>query len=164
MTLALTGECNLRCRYCYQNAKSGKRMPWPVLETAADRLLESTSERLELAFAGGEPLLAFDDIQRVVEYIDRRRSPKRVVHYDLATNGTLLSCEVIAFLVAHEFEIELSFDGVLPAQAVRGEHSFAQIDAALDRLCADAPAIFWKRLTVGVTLDADAVPYLAESF
>jgi len=53
---------------------------------------------------------------------------------------------------------------VLPAQAVRGEHSFARIDGALDDLRDGAPQTFWRRLTVGVTLDAGAVPYLSASF
>jgi sulfatase maturation enzyme AslB (radical SAM superfamily) len=164
MTLALTGECNLQCRYCYQNAKSGASMSWPVIRSAADRLLESASDRLELVFAGGEPLLALETIRRAVGYIERRRSRDRAVQYNLATNGTLLSRQAIAFLRGHAFAIQLSFDGVRPAQAVRGTRSFALIDGALDRLRADAPEIFWRRLTVGVTLDADAVLYLAESF
>ena len=86
------------------------------------------------------------------------------MQYSLATNGTLLTPETIAFLDRHRFDIELSFDGVLPAQSVRGRHSFASIDEALDRMRADAPEMFRRRLSIGATLDADAVPYLAESF
>jgi sulfatase maturation enzyme AslB (radical SAM superfamily) len=164
LTLALTGECNLRCRYCYQNAKSGRRMPWTVLKAAADRVLESSSPRVDFIFAGGEPLLAFDLIERAVQYIGSRRPAGLSVQFSLGTNGTLLGPETIAFLDGHRFDIDLSFDGVLPAQAVRGEHSFARIDGALDDLRDKAPEIFWRRLSVGVTLDADAVPYLAESF
>lgn len=162
MTLALTGECNLRCRYCYQNAKSAGPMPWPVLEAAADRALQSTSPGVRVIFAGGEPLLTLDSMRRAVAHIEGRRAGA-AVQYGLATNGTLLTPATVAFLDRHGFEIELSFDGVLPAQAVRGKRSFARIDEALDRLCADAPGTFWRRLSVGVTLDADAVPYLAES-
>lgn len=164
ITVALTGECNLRCRYCYQNAKSGRKMAWAVLESAADRLLESPNAHVEMAFAGGEPLLELGHVKRVVDYIDRRKTSRRNVRYSLATNGTLLSPEVIAFLDQHQFEVDVSFDGVPPAQSLRGRHSFARVDEALDCLCAEAPDIFWGRLTVGVTLDADAVPYLAESF
>jgi sulfatase maturation enzyme AslB (radical SAM superfamily) len=163
MTLALTGECNLRCRYCYQNAKSTGRMPWPVLESAAERALQSTSPGVHVIFAGGEPLLALGSLRQTVEYIEQRRAGL-VVQYALATNGTLLTPATVTYLDRFGFEIELSFDGVLPAQSVRGKRSFARIDEALDRLCADAPEIFWRRLSVGVTLDADAVPYLAESF
>ncbi|MFO7692628.1 MAG: radical SAM protein, partial [Vicinamibacterales bacterium] len=163
MTLVLTGECNLRCRYCYQNARSAGPMPWPVLETAAERALQTTSPGVHVIFAGGEPLLALDSMRRAVEYIERRRAGL-VVQYGLATNGTLLTPATVRFLDRHLFEIELSFDGVLPAQSVRGKHAFAPVDEALDRLCADAAEIFWRRLSVGVTLDADAVPYLAESF
>jgi sulfatase maturation enzyme AslB (radical SAM superfamily) len=164
MTLALTGECNLKCRYCYQNAKSGMRMPWTVLQVAADRVLESTSPRVDVIFAGGEPLLSFDLIERAVVYIERKRPAGLSVQFSLATNGTLLGPETIAFLDKHRFDIDLSFDGVLPAQAVRGEHSFARIDGALNDLRDKAPQIFRRRLSVGVTLDADAVPYLSESF
>jgi uncharacterized protein len=164
MTLAVTGECNLRCRYCYQNAKSGARMPWPVLKAAADSVLASTSPRVDVVFAGGEPMLAFDLIERAVAYIERRRPAGLGVQYSLATNGTLLGPDAIAFLDRHRFDIELSFDGVLPAQAVRGECSFARIDGALDDLRDKAPQTFRRRVTVGVTLDAAAVPYLSASF
>ena len=164
MTLAVTGECNLRCRYCYQNAKSGARMPWAVLKAAADSVLASTSPRVDVVFAGGEPMLAFDLIERAVAYIERRRPAGLGVQYSLATNGTLLGPDAIAFLDRHRFDIELSFDGVLPAQAVRGECSFARIDGALDDLRDKAPQTFRRRVTVGVTLDAAAVPYLSASF
>jgi sulfatase maturation enzyme AslB (radical SAM superfamily) len=163
LTLALTGECNLRCRYCYQNAKSGVRMPWTALKAAVDRVLESTSPRVDVIFAGGEPLLAFDLIERAVGYLEHRRPAGLGVQFSLGTNGTLLGSDTIAFLDRHQFEIELSFDGVPPAQAVRGRRSFARIDGALDRLRDRAPSAFWRRLTVGATLDAAAVPYLAES-
>jgi len=164
MTLALTGACNLKCRYCYQNAKTGRPMSCAVLRAAADRLLESTDPGPELVFAGGEPLLALGTIRHAVQYIERRRSRDSPVRYNLATNGTLLSSEAIAFLRERRFAIQLSFDGVPPAQSMRGARSFTLVDAALDRLRLQAPEIFWRRLTVGVTLDANAVPYLAESF
>jgi uncharacterized protein len=164
MTLALTGECNLKCRYCYQNAKAGVHMPWAVLKAAADRVLESASPRVDVIFAGGEPLLAFDLIEQAVDYIEHRQPAGLGVQFSLGTNGTLLGPDTIPFLHKHRFDIDLSFDGVLPAQAVRGEHSFARIDRALDDLRDKAPEIFWRHLSVGVTLDADAVPYLSESF
>ena len=164
VTLALTGECNLRCRYCYQNAKSRAHMPWTVLKAAAGRLLESPSSERELVFAGGEPLLAFDLVRRAVRHIDQRCQAGGVVKYILATNGTLLRPDTIAFLDAHCFQIELSFDGVPPAQSVRGKHSFARIDGALDHLRDEAPETFWQRLAVAATLDATAIPCLAESF
>jgi len=131
-------------------------MSWPIVAASARRLLESPARRVDLVFAGGEPLLALDLIERAVTYIERRRPPGKAVQYNLATNGTLLDPRAIAFLDAHRFEIQLSFDGIPAAQAVRGARSFARIDAALDRLLEHAPALFWKRLTVGVTLDADA--------
>ena len=164
VTLALTGACNLRCAYCYQDTKSRGRMAWPVMRAAVGRLLESPSPDRDLVFAGGEPLLAFDLVQRAVRYVGRRRPAGSVVRYVLATNGTLLRPDTIAFLDAHRFALELSFDGVLPAQALRGKRSFARIDEALDHLRDHAPEMFRQRLAVAATLDADAVPFLSESF
>jgi MoaA/NifB/PqqE/SkfB family radical SAM enzyme len=158
MALALTGECNLRCRYCYQNAKSGSRMPWVVLKSASDRLLESPHPHREMVFAGGEPLLELAHIRRVVDYVDRRRASNGRVRYTLATNGTLLSSEVIAFLDHHRFDVDVSFDGVPLAQSLRGTHSFASVDGALRRLCVEAPETFWGRLTIGVTLARKPFP------
>jgi sulfatase maturation enzyme AslB (radical SAM superfamily) len=139
-------------------------MPWAVLKSASDRLLESPSPHIEMVFAGGEPLIELGHIRRVVDYIDHRKASNRSVRYSLATNGTMLSSEVIAFLDRHRFDVDVSFDGVPLAQSVRGRHSFARVDGALGRLCAEAPETFWGRLTVGVTLDAKAVSSLSESF
>jgi len=62
-------------------------MPWPVLKAAADRVLESTSPRVDVVFAGGEPMLAFVLIERAVGYIERRRPHGLGVQYSLATNA-----------------------------------------------------------------------------
>ena len=66
--VVLTAQCNLRCAYCYQNARRPGSMSWPVLCSAVDLLLSSSEHRVELAFLGGEPLLEFDLFRRAADY------------------------------------------------------------------------------------------------
>jgi sulfatase maturation enzyme AslB (radical SAM superfamily) len=163
LDVILTAGCNLRCSYCYQNEKKSRRMDWDTLRASADLLLQSRERDVRLLFVGGEPLLEFPLIQRAVAYVEERRPPALTVHYDLITNGTMLGEEQATFLVDHDFEVQLSFDGVPAAQDVRGKGTFAILDRLLDRLRAEHSPWFEKNLSVSITLIAATVPYLADS-
>src|SRR5688572_4383421 len=118
--VVLTANCNLRCGYCYQNDKKPRSMDWNTLRASADLLLGSRQPEVHMLFIGGEPLLEFPLIRRAVEYIEAARPRHLTVRYDIITNGTLLREEQTAFLVDHDFAVQLSFDGVPPAQDLRG--------------------------------------------
>ena len=49
LTVILSAECNLRCAYCYQDAKRPLAMPWPVLRRAID-LLDGSTRVLKFEF------------------------------------------------------------------------------------------------------------------
>ena len=70
LTLVLTHQCNLRCTYCYEKHKDNKKM---TFKTACDILtkemnIEDGSKNVEIDLFGGEPLLEFDLIKRLVEW------------------------------------------------------------------------------------------------
>jgi sulfatase maturation enzyme AslB (radical SAM superfamily) len=163
LSVILTAGCNLRCGYCYQNTKNARRMEWETLRASADLVLASRQRDVRLLFIGGEPLLEFPMIRRAVAYVEERRPPTLRVHYNMITNGILLGEEQAAFLAEHDFEVQLSFDGVPAAQDLRGKGTFAVLDRLLDRLRVDHPRFFSRNLTVGMTLTAATVPSLAES-
>ncbi len=163
LSVVLTAGCNLRCSYCYQNTKNSRRMDWETLRASADLVLASRQRSVRLLFIGGEPLLEFPMIQRAVAYVEERRPPTLQVHYDLITNGTLLGEEQAAFLAEHDFEVQLSFDGVPAAQDLRGKGTFAVLDRLLDRLRVEQPSFFSRNLSVSMTLTAATLPTLADS-
>ena len=134
LDVILTAGCNLRCSYCYQNDKKARRMKWDTLRASADLVLASQRPQVGLLFVGGEPLLEFPLIQRAVEYIEERRTASQRIQYQVITNGTLLVDDHLDFFADHGFEVQLSFDGVEPAQQLRGRGTFATLDALLDRL------------------------------
>lgn len=163
LSVVLTADCNLRCRYCYQQGKRRASLQWPVLKTALDALLQSGRDDLEVSFTGGEPLLAFPTIRRAVLHVGHRLRSVQRVKWTLTTNGTLLTDRRIAFLDAHGFTVVLSFDGVPAAQAARGRATFRQLDQLLDRLRRRHRRFFERRLSVTATVSAHSAPYLGES-
>lgn len=161
--VVLTAGCNLRCGYCYQNDKKPRSMDWETLRASADLLLGSHQPEVRMLFIGGEPLLEFPLIRRAVEYIETARPRDLAVRYNIVTNGTLLREEQAAFLVEHDFEVQLSFDGVPAAQDLRGPGTFAVVDRLLDRLREEHPVFFSEKLTVALTLLPSTIPLLADS-
>jgi sulfatase maturation enzyme AslB (radical SAM superfamily) len=163
LEVVLTAGCNLRCTYCYQNDKKSRRMEWETLRGALDLLLASRPRKLAVIFLGGEPLLELALIRRAVEHVRAVKRRGKRVSYQLITNGTLLDDEALDFLVENGFDLQVSFDGVREAQALRGAKTFELLDGLLDRLREKRPGYFRERLSVALTLSARAVPHFANS-
>lgn len=116
--LLMAQGCNLGCRYCYawRNGSNQKEtlMPFEVAKAAVDHLVERSGTRpqLQVTFFGGEPLLNWEVLRRVVAYcrLLRRKTGKHFT-WELITNGTLLTPQVVKFLVRHRFLLFVSIDG-----------------------------------------------------
>ena len=65
--LFITEQCNLKCPYCYIN-KSPRAMDPALACRAADFVDAHRTGPAGITFFGGEPLLEFRLIQRIVEY------------------------------------------------------------------------------------------------
>jgi len=161
--LVITAECNLRCRYCYQNAKKPWSMDEGVVRAALDLARISGQPRIEMMFLGGEPLLEIDRIRAAVRRCHEHCPADKSLSFGISTNGLLMTEEIAAFLDEHRFQIQLSFDGVSEAQEFRAAGSFALIDGLLDSLRNRHPDTYRGRLRVCVTLVPPAVPYLSAS-
>lgn len=104
LVLQVTQKCNLRCSYCvysgdYKNRNhSQKEMSWETAKEAVDYLYghSMSSEDIYISFYGGEPLLMFRLIKDVVEYV-KREYCQRTVHFNLTTNGTLFTPEIVQY-------------------------------------------------------------------
>jgi sulfatase maturation enzyme AslB (radical SAM superfamily) len=132
LELILTAACNLRCSYCYQNAKQNRHIEWDVVRAALDRLLASKCNDVTVLFIGGEPLLEFPTLVRATAYIAEHRRADMLVRHEIYTNGSLLGDRELEFLIEHGFHVQVSFDGVPAAQALRGERTFEKLDALND--------------------------------
>lgn len=113
LILKITNKCNLRCIYCYRECNRGKRdMEFKTARNAIDYILER-DERVKIQFTGGEPLLNFPLIERVVDYC-RDRYPDKSISYALQTNGTLLEEGIIERIKELNIKVGVSLDTVDP--------------------------------------------------
>lgn len=118
MMLMVQSNCNLACTYCYEVQSgfhsTGTRMDYETGVRSVEFLIQRSGRRrdLEVTFFGGEPLLNFELIQQLVDYCKSREpeTGKRFC-YQITTNATLLSDEMLAYLVEHEFSVMVSIDG-----------------------------------------------------
>lgn len=70
-TFQVTEACSLACTYCYQIAKTSKRMSFDTARRIVDRLYDDDngkSEAIILEFIGGEPLLEVELIDKIIDY------------------------------------------------------------------------------------------------
>jgi sulfatase maturation enzyme AslB (radical SAM superfamily) len=160
----LTSACNLRCVYCYQDAKGKQVMDWRTLRQAVDLLLASKRWDARLTFYGGEPLLRFDLVRRAVEYARERTGGYPWPRFAIITNGTLLTREVADFLALHRVRTRISFDGVRESQDLRGRGTFRVLDGLLSRLRRDHSAFFREHVEIASVFSSRTMPLIAESF
>jgi uncharacterized protein len=164
VTLVLTHDCNLGCDYCFAGEKRRQTMCDDVLWKSLDLAFSDGSERVELSFFGGEPLLEWELLVRAVQLAEARAADTgRTLVLGVTTNGTLLDAARVQFLVEHAVHVGLSIDGTRAAhEATRptrgGRSSFDATLAGLDRLIAAGARL----MTVSV-IDPRNVQLLGES-
>lgn len=116
--LHVAHTCNLNCEYCF--AGQGKYhgedaiMSFETGKKALDFLVENSGTRknLEVDFFGGEPLVNFDVVKKLVEYARSIEKEKnKHFRFTLTTNGVLLDDDVIDFLNKEMNNVVLSLDG-----------------------------------------------------
>ena len=119
LILQITQNCNLRCEYCpYSGIKYNDRthnnrsMSEATGKKAIDFFLERTidSPSVDLGFYGGEPLLEFELIQKLVAYFETKFQGKDYT-FSLTTNGTLLTEDKIRYFAEKNFQLLVSLDG-----------------------------------------------------
>ncbi len=142
LTLFLNHQCNLRCTYCYNGEKYGRRMPSSTMRQALDLGLSRAGRRLHLSFFGGEPLMELPLIRETLSTLDERLAERHnppSVGYAVNTNATLIDDEAVELLTSRDFMAHVSLDGPREVNdAVRvnaaGRGSYDDVIAGLARL------------------------------
>lgn len=118
LCLHIAHDCNLACRYCFagEGEYKGDRslMSFEVGKKALDFLVENSGSRrnLEVDFFGGEPLLNFEVVKKLVAYgREIEKAKDKHFRFTLTTNGVLLNDDVIDFANREMDNIVLSIDG-----------------------------------------------------
>lgn len=117
--IMVTQTCNLACAYCYAGGGTYGGKTKLMSEESALRAIDMMLRRapgqkdFTVTLFGGEPLLNFPLVRRIVGYCDQLASDREVrFHFSMTTNGTIVTEEIIEFLKAKDFTLMISFDGI----------------------------------------------------
>lgn len=118
LCLNVAHDCNLKCSYCFasQGDFGGERklMDYETGKRAFDFLIKNSGNRrnLEVDFFGGEPLMNFDVVKKLVKYgREQEKIYNKNFRFTITTNGILLNDEITDFINEHMHNIVLSLDG-----------------------------------------------------
>ncbi|WP_294359426.1 radical SAM protein [uncultured Clostridium sp.] len=124
LILEVTSGCNLRCKYCiysehYPTYKGyeDKFMDFETSKKAIDLYMQNyrkikyinPTRKANIGFYGGEPLLNFELIKKIVSYC--KETYEENILYNITSNGLLFTEEIQKFLVENDFSIIISLDG-----------------------------------------------------
>lgn len=119
LALHMTDTCSLRCAYCY-NASGRSNLPATEQKLSAElacRFIERAchsfnSPILQIGFMGGEPMLAFAQIRRIVEQsLPIARRCGKELHFSVQTNGLHFDDNKLDFLRDYRVGVGISLDG-----------------------------------------------------
>ncbi len=114
LDLDITIDCNLRCVYCFKE-KQPRHMSDQTAFDAVVWLIHASvgARQLTITFMGGEPLLRFDLIKRLVPFAKRRAAyHRKKIHFSATTNNTLVTDEIVAFWKKWGMGFHCSIDGL----------------------------------------------------
>ena len=155
--LTLTEQCNLACVYCYERNKSLTRMPVELAKSAiVDAFENNDFEEVEINYFGGEPFVAFSELQTICEWLWGRTWPKPYICF-ATTNGTLIHGKTKEWVRANHrrLVLGLSFDGTPAMHNMNRSSSFSRIDVGFYKQ-------LWPFQPVKMTLSKLTLPLLAE--
>lgn len=124
ITLCVTEDCNLACKYCYMTGKNHrKKMTFETAKKCIDYILSNREEFSEGSvvwdFIGGEPFLEIDLIDKVCDYIKMKMFMLDHPWFDsyrfsFSTNGLLYHTEKVQSFIKKNkshLSIGISIDG-----------------------------------------------------
>ncbi|SDB26729.1 thioether cross-link-forming SCIFF peptide maturase [Eubacterium oxidoreducens] len=119
LCLHIAHDCNLSCKYCFAeegeyHGQKRELMSYEVGKAALDFLIANSGSRrnLEVDFFGGEPLMNFDVVKRLVAYgREQEKLHGKNFRFTLTTNGTLVNEDVMEFANREMSNVVMSIDG-----------------------------------------------------
>jgi uncharacterized protein len=165
----VTDSCNLKCSYCgygefyfnyapRNNAHISEEKVITILNYLnslwKSNLFDSSDKPITIGFYGGEPLLNFSLIKKVVEFLKSGVFPNRFI-FNMTTNGILLN-KHMDFIVKNDFNLLISLDGNYSNNGYRinknGENSFQFVKNNIDILNSKYPEYFENKVNFNAVL------------
>ena len=152
LELIVSEACNLRCKYCihFSNLEqcgrlvsTPKIMSYKVAQRAVTEYLEILrghgKKQAYINFGGGETLLAWHLVERMLNYCITCHGHEFSFRFSLNTNATLLTSKIAVVLKQFNVEVAVSLDGLQEAndlvrRTATGNGTFTDIVRGIDLL------------------------------
>jgi uncharacterized protein len=168
ISFEVTQKCNLQCTYCiygemYNNLENdhNKELSIDKAEILIDFLFNeyksenftSINKKITIGFYGGEPLLNFKLIKKIIEYSNKKKPKNIIIEYTMTTNCLLLNRHM-DFLAENDFVLLLSLDGNFKSSTYRTPQKkwFDKIINNIHLLKTKYPDYFKKRVAFNAVL------------
>lgn len=113
LVIAPTLNCNFDCPYCFESNKTFKYINDATIDNIIDFIKKhSSAELLKLTWYGGEPLLALNKIENILENITEKIGIE-INDHTLITNGYLFDENAVRLFKKYPLKsIQITLDGV----------------------------------------------------
>lgn len=112
MTVWVTSECNLRCKYCFVYKLNNSQPHGKMTKQTADQLIRFSAQNLDpngtIWFFGAEPFCNFEMMKYIVE---KSCAEGHKWNFGATTNCTLLTEDKVLWMKEHNFGATCSVDG-----------------------------------------------------
>jgi uncharacterized protein len=114
--MVVTLRCNETCVYCHASRAdmhaTHTDMTPEVADRTVDQIFATTSPDVTIEFQGGEPLVAFDMVKRIVALArEKNREAGKRLEFTMVSNLSLMDEDKLAWLVENKVQICTSVDG-----------------------------------------------------
>ena len=113
MSVWLTTECDLKCKYCFVYKLNEKQPRGKMSLETADQLIRFAEQNLNqngtFWFFGAEPFCNYDMMKYIVE---KSSASGHKWKYGATTNATLLTEQIVQWMKKYNFTVTCSIDGL----------------------------------------------------
>lgn len=164
-TIDLTEACNLACTYCFTWGKTKKKLSFEMGKRIIDFFYDWTEpneQHYEISFWGGEPLLEFPLMTKLIEYSQSKPLGSKTA-YGGTTNGLLLDEYKLIWMRENKAKFMISIDGV---KEVHDQFRvYPNGHGSWDDLAKKIPIIlkYWPDARFRLSLTSTLIPYFMKS-
>lgn len=113
----VTRRCNQKCTYCHassldEDAGPKHDMDFTTAKKCVEIALKTPSPYVKFEFQGGEPLLNFEVVKKIVEYAEElNKKVQKNLEFVICTNLVALDGAVLDYLDSKNIMVSTSLDG-----------------------------------------------------
>ncbi len=142
LQLIMSHSCNFRCSYCYEKdigiehktthqESSNSNMLFHIADKAVKEALKVTTKNnnhLFVEFFGGEPLVNWEIIKRILEKYENGNFVGNNISYSMTTNGSMLNKRIANVLKKYNVNVTVSLDSLQSPQRIYASGKAASKD------------------------------------